>query len=129
MIYVLQLILTAEILPSIAKMIRFTGLLTVLWYIINVDSSSAHTTYIKQMATTRNQVSIYPNPSNGSFIIELNSTTKQTLQIFDVNGKLVLSQIINGKTSINASSLNEGVYNLTLIEDNGIINKRLVIVR
>jgi hypothetical protein len=49
--------------------------------------------------------------------------------MYDVNGKVVLSQTINGKTSIDASSLNEGVYNISLQSNEGIINKRVVIVR
>ncbi|HXD92712.1 MAG TPA: T9SS type A sorting domain-containing protein [Bacteroidia bacterium] len=75
------------------------------------------------------QASIYPNPTSTNFIIETASTDKQTLQIFDVNGKLVLSQIINGKTNIDATNLAEGVYNLSLMNQNGVVNKRLVIVR
>ncbi|HEX7413469.1 MAG TPA: T9SS type A sorting domain-containing protein [Bacteroidia bacterium] len=83
---------------------------------------------IKQY-TNGNAVNIYPNPSNGSFVMEPNNTTKQTMQVYDVNGKMVLSQSINGKTSIDANSLNEGVYNISIISNEGVINKRLVIVR
>jgi len=76
-----------------------------------------------------NQVNIYPNPTSNNFIIETTYTDKQTLQLFDVNGKLVLTQTINGKTNIDASNLAEGVYNLSLINAIGVVNKRLVIVR
>ena len=75
------------------------------------------------------QISVYPNPNNGNFVIETNSATKQTLQLFDVNGKLVLTQTIIGKTNIDASNLAEGVYNLNITTNDGVINKRLVIVR
>ena len=84
---------------------------------------------IKQVTAINNQVSIYPNPNNGSFVIEPNSTTKQTMQVYDVNGKLVVSQTINGKTTIDASNLNVGVYNISLQSNEGLVNKRLVIVR
>jgi hypothetical protein len=86
-------------------------------------------TGIEQFANANEQVSIYPNPNNGSFVIEPNSTTKQTMQVYDVSGKLVLSQTINGKTSIDASGLNEGVYNISLQSNEGVVNKRLVIVK
>ncbi|HXD92370.1 MAG TPA: T9SS type A sorting domain-containing protein, partial [Bacteroidia bacterium] len=72
---------------------------------------------------------VFPNPTQLNFMIETNSTDKQTLQVFDVNGKLVLMQTINGKTNIDASNLAEGVYNLSLQNANGVVNKRLVIVR
>ncbi len=87
------------------------------------------TSGINQIKENNEQVNIYPNPNNGSFIIEPNSITKQTMQVYDVNGKLVLSQTITGKTNIDANSLNEGVYNISIISNEGILNKRLVIVR
>jgi type IX secretion system substrate protein/VCBS repeat protein/FG-GAP repeat protein len=79
--------------------------------------------------SSNNEISIYPNPNNGSFVIEPSSETKQSMQVYDVTGKMVLSQTINGKTSIDASSLNEGVYNISLQSNEGVVNKRLVIVR
>ncbi len=91
--------------------------------------SSCTTTDIEQFASINEQVNIYPNPNNGSFVIEPSSTTKQTVQLYDVNGKLVLSQSINGKTNIDANILNEGVYNISLQSNEGVVNKRLVIVR
>ncbi|MHB8260802.1 MAG: choice-of-anchor tandem repeat GloVer-containing protein [Bacteroidia bacterium] len=84
---------------------------------------------IEQVSEKNNQLKIYPNPNNGSFVIEPNSSAKQTMQVYDVNGKMVLSQTINGKTSIDASCLNEGVYNISLISNEGVVNKRVVIVR
>lgn len=86
------------------------------------------TTGIKFSNNENNVVTIYPNPSNGSFIIESSNAAKQTIQIYDVNGKLVLSQTINNKTNIDAGSLNEGVYNISLQSNIGVVNKRLVIV-
>src|SRR6202007_2070869 len=47
-----------------------------------------------------NTISIYPNPAQNNFTIETSSTDKQTLQMFDVNGKLVLSQTIKGTTNM-----------------------------
>ncbi len=76
-----------------------------------------------------NDITIYPNPNNGSFVIEPNSATKQIMQVYDVNAKLVLTQTINGKTSIDASSLGEGVYNISISSKEGIINKRIVLVK
>ncbi len=72
---------------------------------------------------------IYPNPSKGNFRVETNSTSKQSLQVFDVNGNLVLRQVIQGQIFIDANNLIDGVYNLCLISNGAVINKRLVIVR
>jgi uncharacterized repeat protein (TIGR03803 family) len=94
---------------------------------IYVDT--AQVTGIINRVDLNNLVTIYPNPNKGVFSIETNSTAKQTIQIYDVNGKIVLSYIMNGKTNIDASSLNDGVYNISIINNEGVINKRLIIVR
>jgi hypothetical protein len=97
--------------------------------------AKAHSNTTKTEATgiekynANNTINLYPNPSNGSFIIEPSSITKQTMQMFDVTGKLVLSQAISSRTSVDASNLNEGVYNISLQSNEGVVNKRLVIVR
>jgi len=88
---------------------------------------SGQTAGIQQFATSNEQVTIYPNPSNDAFVIETNSTTKQTVQICDINGKIVLSQIINSKINVDASSLNEGIYNISIISNEGVVNKRIII--
>ncbi|MHB8259923.1 MAG: T9SS type A sorting domain-containing protein [Bacteroidia bacterium] len=87
------------------------------------------TTSIDQFTNNSIETNIYPNPNNGSFVIETNAATKQTVQVYDVNGKIVLSQTINGKSTIDASSLSEGMYNINIISNEGIVNKRLIIVR
>ena len=85
---------------------------------------------IKQVLNNNTNINIYPNPSNGSFVIEPQNTLYNVYcTIYDVNGKVVLSQIINGKTIIDASSLNEGMYNINLLSNEGIVNKRVVIVK
>ncbi len=73
-----------------------------------------------------NSVSCYPNPSNGDFVIEMNSNkaTQLTINIFDLSGRNVLSQSHNtiaGSNSfaIDASSLSKGTYVLQMINSNG----------
>jgi hypothetical protein len=43
-----------------------------------------------------------------------------------VGGRALLDETINGTTNIGVYNLNEGIYNVNI---DGIINKRLVIVR
>ena len=75
-------------------------------------------------------VSIYPNPTNGNFTVELNTKGKQSLQAFDMTGNVVLSQTIeNGKTTIDASHLAAGIYNISIKGTSSITNKKLVIVK
>ena len=74
------------------------------------------------------QLTVYPNPSNGNFSIETNTTEKQTLQIFDVAGKTVLSQNLNNKANINASCLDNGVYFIQ-VKTSTIISTQKIIVQ
>ncbi len=103
------------------------ALATTKRYVVHILTSG--TTGIKQLAIDNSQINIYPNPNNGSFIIETKSIEKQNIQVYDITGKMVLSQPINGKTSIDGSTLSEGVYNLSIINNKGVVNKKLVIVR
>ncbi|HXD92899.1 MAG TPA: T9SS type A sorting domain-containing protein, partial [Bacteroidia bacterium] len=69
---------------------------------------------------TQQTISIYPNPAQNNFIIETTNTDKQTLEVFDINGKQVLVQTINTKTNIDVSNLNAGVYNISITSNNGV---------
>jgi hypothetical protein len=95
---------------------------------LSICDSIAHTTGINIPANTNN-INIYPNPSNGNFIIESNSITKQTVQMYDINGRVVLTQTINGKTAIDASNLTGGVYTISIISDQCIVNRRIIITK
>ena len=56
-------------------------------------------------------IKIYPNPTNNIINIEgLNKNENNTIQIFDVQGKLVFTKTINEKGMIDLSELNKGVY-------------------
>ncbi|HXU25606.1 MAG TPA: YCF48-related protein, partial [Bacteroidia bacterium] len=84
---------------------------------------------INQLNDVNNKINIYPNPAHNNFTIETTSNEKQLLQLFDVNGKQVLSQTITGTTNIDASNLANGVYNISIANNYGVVNKRLVIVK
>ncbi|HXU27115.1 MAG TPA: T9SS type A sorting domain-containing protein [Bacteroidia bacterium] len=84
---------------------------------------------ITNFNTGEKNFTTYPNPAQNNFTVEVSNNDKQTLQLFDVNGKLVLTQTINGKTNIDATNLSAGVYNLNITSSNGLANKRLVIVK
>ncbi|HTA60926.1 MAG TPA: T9SS type A sorting domain-containing protein [Bacteroidia bacterium] len=79
---------------------------------------------------TANDVNIYPNPAQNNFTIEANTNGNKTmLFLFDVNGRLVLNQFIQDKTTVDVSGLNAGVYSLNITNNNGTLTKKLVIVK
>jgi type IX secretion system substrate protein len=85
---------------------------------------------IEQIKDINSEVMVFPNPASTSFQVGFSGTlSASTINVYDVNGKLVLSQATNSKTNIDASNLNAGVYNISIITNEGVANKRLVIVR
>jgi hypothetical protein len=73
------------------------------------------------------KILVYPNPNAGNFVIE--TSTKQILTILDENGKIVLSQAIDGTTNINASHLRAGIYYVNLVNGEARVTKKIVITK
>ena len=70
------------------------------------------------------ELSIYPNPSTGTFNIE-NLETNQTYQVYDVNGRLVKASIVNNQLDL--SNEPNGVYLLRVQLENGeVVSKKLM---
>ncbi|HEX7412915.1 MAG TPA: alkaline phosphatase family protein, partial [Bacteroidia bacterium] len=73
---------------------------------------------------------IYPNPSSNSFHIDYTGVNGEAVvNVYDINGKVVLNQEMNGKTIIDVSTLSEGIYNINITNSEGVVNKRVVIAR
>ncbi|HUH74862.1 MAG TPA: BspA family leucine-rich repeat surface protein [Chitinophagales bacterium] len=78
-------------------------------------------------------LSVYPNPNQGSFTIEIFGENKNaTLEIINVLGQKVFSQELknlNGKQTIPADLRNhgKGIYWINLYFNNEVINRRIVI--
>lgn len=74
-------------------------------------------------------LNFYPNPASNSFTIESNSSSG-TIEVFDMNGKLLLSPVIqNTKTILNTQSLAAGIYVVSLKNDKGVSTKKIVVER
>ena len=58
---------------------------------------------------------VYPNPSNGSFIVEHNFKSPN-LEIFSMDGRLVFKQSLQGFKSTVNTNLAKGVYLLQLTD-------------
>jgi len=82
-----------------------------------------------QSNETKNGLDIYPNPTSEQFYIDANTNEKLILNLYDVNGRQVLSKTVNDKSSIDVTSLNQGVYSMTIKTANRVIHKKLVILR
>ncbi|HTA62048.1 MAG TPA: LamG-like jellyroll fold domain-containing protein [Bacteroidia bacterium] len=72
-------------------------------------------------------VSVYPNPSNGVFVVTTNHQAK-TISVVDVLGnELVSVTPTDNTTTINLNAQANGVYFVKIISDNAQIVKRIVV--
>lgn len=76
-----------------------------------------------------NTFEIYPNPTNGSKIINLNGNWSNGIAtIQNITGSVIISKNISGKASINISDLNTGIYFVKISTDNtNFITEKLII--
>jgi hypothetical protein len=83
-----------------------------------VDSSVLNITVATGINNIKNSnIKIYPNPTNNIINIEgLTKNENNTIQIFDVQGKLVISKTITEKGTIDLSELNKGIYVIKIRE-------------
>ncbi len=86
----------------------------------------------KTTANLQNSVALYPNPTNGNFTLEYKLKVESgELRIYDITGKQVYtSRIISqeGKQTINASQLNNGIYFWQVFAGDKLIEKGKIAV-
>jgi hypothetical protein len=64
-----------------------------------------------------NQVSVFPNPSNGNFSITVDNDYE--MSVYDITGRIIESKsVLEGNSSIDLSNQNGGVYFIRLKNDN-----------
>lgn len=90
-------------------------------------------TYIEDNAKAEIQFTTWPNPSNGSFYIEINEEMASiaNVQVLDMNGKVVkvIAENLTSNTQkyVNLSELNAGVYMLQVINKTQTSTRRIII--
>jgi hypothetical protein len=73
-----------------------------------------------------NKFSIFPNPVNNNLNIQSENRDIQIIEIYNLNGKLVLQHKYNLNEAIDVSSLAKGLYLLKVQTEAGSITKKLV---
>ena len=72
----------------------------------------------KSMSADQN-IQVYPNPTNGILNVVFESNETATIELFDVTGKLVLSEASNSsKTVMDVSNIEKGIYILKTVQNN-----------
>ena len=101
------------------------------WYTIddipmlrmNFDPSTTAISDVKQTI-----FNLYPNPSNGVFVIELEKTAKYDVRVYNVLGQTVLATSISTmNTTIDLSSFDKGIYTVELKDENTIYTEKVIV--
>jgi spore germination protein YaaH/PKD repeat protein len=72
-------------------------------------------------------IQLIPNPA--SSVVTIISAVSGRVEIRDLQGKICINDDVQGRRSIDISSLSSGLYNVIFVSENGIENQRLQIVR
>jgi aminopeptidase N len=73
-------------------------------------------------------ITIYPNPTNGSVMVNTNKTEPVTVLIYDMQGKLSLKKESFKSGILETSTLQKGIYLLVIKTKDGLIyNEKLVL--
>ena len=70
---------------------------------------------------------IYPNPSNGKFIIRILNEQNSVIEILNTSGQIVKKMEINPVSNIDLSNLQKGIYYISVLNDNISDVKKIVI--
>lgn len=103
------------------------------FYIDNISLSRVQDTPtgIQQSMVSKLKFLIYPNPTIGSFTIQLSSnkeSMKPTLEMFSLDGKLLYQTVLTDlKTEINPGHLPPGIYFIKIKSNLGCTNKQLIL--
>lgn len=76
-----------------------------------------------------NDINITPNPNNGVFEIKTDKNLEGTVEVFDITGKMIYTQLVQSKTKIDISSNEAGVYLLVIKDENGVQLKTTKVVK
>jgi hypothetical protein len=89
-----------------------------------ITATSNSTTNGYKISTIR----AYPNPTNGSFSIQLENKQEGMLQIYDLQGQMVRSEQITSSNApvVDLSSEQNGIYIVKLITQEEVITQRLI---
>ncbi|MEA3494902.1 MAG: YCF48-related protein [Bacteroidota bacterium] len=76
----------------------------------------------------KSDISIYPNPSKGTFVLNSNSKKELDINIFNPNGTIIFSEKnINSQIEFNLNEYSRGIYFVQIISDNEVITKKLIL--
>lgn len=74
-------------------------------------------------------LNLFPNPVRNTLYVE-NAAQINEVRIFDLTGRLVMSQVVNNNTaSVNVSEFNRGVYIMQIVSENGVASQKFNVIK
>jgi len=84
-------------------------------------------TLIPEKTSADGMISIYPNPAKDKITIEISDgNSVNNIEIFDISGKLILSQTILMKNNFGISSLEPGIYIIKVSGNSGVFIGKVI---
>jgi len=74
-----------------------------------------------------NKISVYPNPSNGLFNLTLEGISESTIEIYNIQGKKILSKIQENEEVLSFELQTEGIYFVKIINNHFVETKKVVV--
>lgn len=74
------------------------------------------------------QIEVYPVPAKETLNIRVKDAGTYSASIFDIQGRLMLSEAVKNNTSLNVSSLTNGIYILVLEHANGQKTQKRIMI-
>ena len=74
-------------------------------------------------------VTVYPNPATDVIRIDVDTRLIESVQrvdVYDITGQIVISST---KTEINVSGLKSGMYFVNILTDNGVVTRKITVLR
>ncbi len=73
-------------------------------------------------------ISVYPNPATDYVVFNLGETKNQfTLELFDIQGRVVMNQKVNNCTTVSVEKLQRGLYFYRIKDSGKIFNGKLMV--
>ena len=93
------------------------------------ESKLISTNYLNLNENNQNSVSIFPNPSENYIYIRYENISPESYKIFDVNGRLIYSKIINNNDDllVDVSSYDRGLYFISIVSNQKVINLKFLV--
>lgn len=96
---------------------------------VDIDGNYEYSNTIT-VSTEENKefISIYPNPTNGTFFIEQNNIVENSIVcIYDQMGKKIVEKDLSNSNTIHEFNLPNGMYYVTVISDKEIYSNKILV--